>query len=543
MSDTSVLIVGGSLNGLTMALLLAHHGVPCIVVERHADTTVQYKFRGISPRSMEIYRSLGLEDEIRASRTGDQKSGAIARVSNLTSPDVQLQRNPWADTADLSATAAETCDQDRMEPILRAHAQRLGADIRFGTELVDLEQNENEVVARLRGIKTAESAIITASYAVACDGVAGETRERIGVGRHGPGVLQHWMNLIFEADLQPFLQGKRFTSCFVTDINASLVPREDRWLLALQYAPDRGQKPEDFGQARAEQLVRQAAGRSDVRVKLFDARAWQVSAYVADRLSKGRTFIVGDAAHSMPPTGGFGGNTGIHDAHNLAWKLALVTKGIASPALLETYDSERRPIAEGTLAQSLARLAAWFKNLGDRLPPPAKIVDDSAVILGQCYPVGAFTPRDGAASELFEDPRTPRKGPGSRAPHMLLRRERSSVPVHDLVGRQWLLLIGAEGEQWEAVAPSLAHESRIDLRGVRLNHDDHDAQSRLLDAYDVDARGAVLIRPDGVIAWRAQSGSANAADALRAGIGRVLAPFIPDAEGQRIASHGIPPHL
>lgn len=523
MPDTSVLIVGGSLNGLTMALLLAHHGVRCVVVERQPDTTVQYKFRGISPRSMEIYRSLGIEAEIRAHRSGDQKSGEIARAPNLASPDVQFQGRPWADTADLSAASAETCDQDRLEPILRAHAQRLGADIRFGTELVELEQNAREVTARVRRVNAAESQVITASYAIACDGVAGKTRERVGVGRHGPGVLQHWMNILFDANLQPVLQGKRFTSCFVTDINASIVPREDRWLLALQYAPDRGEKPEDFDQARTEHLVRRVAGREDLRVTLFDARPWQVAAYVADRFCEGRTFIVGDAAHSMPPTGGFGGNTGIHDAHDLAWKLALVIRGIASPALLETYDSERRPIAEATLAQSLARLAAWFKNLGDRLPSPPQIIDDYAVILGQCYRTGAFVPQNGAESELFEDPRAPLGRPGSRAPHVIIKQATGGVPVHDLLGNHFLLLIGTEGEGWEAVALPVARELKIDLRGIRLAREDHVAQARLRQAYGIADRGAVLIRPDGVIAWRSEGECADAAGTLRDAIRSVLA--------------------
>src|SRR6185436_17599089 len=117
MEATKVLIVGGSLNGLTTAALLAQQGVPCIVVERQTGTTVQYKFSGISPRSMEIYRSLGLESEIRARRTGDQKSGEIARAPNLSSPDIHFQGRPWADTAQLSAATAETCDQDHLEPI------------------------------------------------------------------------------------------------------------------------------------------------------------------------------------------------------------------------------------------------------------------------------------------------------------------------------------------------------------------------------------------------------------------------------------------
>src|SRR4030095_11984249 len=252
-SRTSVLVVGGSLNGLTTALLLAHQGVDCIVVERHPNTTVQYKFRGISPRSMEIYRGLGIQDDIRAHLTGDQKAAEIARAKNLSDPNVQWLGKPWADRADLSAATAETCDQDHLEPILRAHAQRLGADIRFNTEFISFEQGAHEVRCALRDLRTGTEESITASYLVAADGVGGHTRETLGIGSHGPGELQHWMNLIFETDLKPNLQGRPFTSCFVTDVNGSMVPREDRWLLAVQYFPDRGERPEDFDQARTEE--------------------------------------------------------------------------------------------------------------------------------------------------------------------------------------------------------------------------------------------------------------------------------------------------
>ncbi len=523
MPDTSVLIVGGSLNGLTLGLLLAQRGVRCMVVERHDSTTVQYKFRGISPRSMEIYRALGLEAEIRAHRTGDQKSGEIARARNLSSSVVQFLPNPWADSADLTAAAAETCDQDRLEPLLRRHAERLGADIRFGTELIELEQDRHEVRARIRKVGTDQPQLITAAYAIACDGLAGQTRDCIDIGRHGPGVLQHWMNLIFEADLQPELQGKRFTSCFVTEVNASILPREDRWLLALQYSPDRGEKPEHFDQSRTEQLVRKAAGRDDVRVKLFDARPWEVTAYVADRFCRGRVFIVGDAAHTMPPTGGFGGNTGIHDAHNLAWKLALVTQGRASPALLQTYDTERRPIAEGTLAQALARLGAWFKNLGDRLPPPAPMVGDMAVILGQRYHEGAFVGEDGAASDVFEDPKAPSGRPGLRAPHLMIRQGARDIGIHDCIGTGFLLLTGPGGEAWERAASSVARETKIDLKSIRLEMEDANGHERLHHAYHVDTDGAVLIRPDGVIAWRGgRESPADPARTLRDALERVL---------------------
>jgi putative polyketide hydroxylase len=519
-TNTSVLIVGGSLNGLTAALLLAHHGVSCVVVERHSETTVQYKFRGISPRSMEIYRELGAEEDIRAYRTGDQKAGEIARAKNLADPNIPWLGKPWADTADFSAATAETCDQDRLEPILRTHAERLGADVRFDTELIDFEQDVLGVRCVVRDLTSGVEDRVTAAYLVAADGVSGQTRERLGIGRHGPGPLQHWMNLIFETDLQPFLQGRRFTSCFVTDVNAAVVPRDDRWLLSLQYSPEAGERPDDFDQVRTEDLVRRAAGRPDVRVRLFDARPWEVSAGIADRFSEERTFLIGDAAHSIPPTGGFGGNTGIHDAHNLAWKVAFVLNRAADASLLDTYDVERRHAAERTLAQALARLAAWFKDPTHHLPPTEPIVDDHAVIFGHLYREGALIPEGNIAETEFEDPRRPSGRPGSRAPHLMLNRGGDRVPIHDLFGQQFVVLAGANGAPWcDAVAGMTRSQSptlscfRISERGEVADVDGQFARR-----YGIAAAGAVLLRPDGFIAWR----TPHASNTPEADLRRVL---------------------
>jgi 2-polyprenyl-6-methoxyphenol hydroxylase-like FAD-dependent oxidoreductase len=528
-----VLIIGGSLNGLTTALLLAHHGVPCTVVERHPATTVQYKFAGISPRSMEIFRSLGIEDEIRAHKTGDQKSGQIARAKNLVDPDVHFMGLPWAGTSDFSATTAETCDQDRLEPILRAHAEQLGADVRFGTELVALEAGETEVRARVRELATGREEAITAAYAIAADGTGGKTYERLGLARRGPGVLQHWMNLIFHTDLQPVLAGRKITSAFVTDVNGSIVPREDRWLLAVQYQPERGERPSDFDQARTAELVRKAAGRDDVQVELFDARSWDVAAYTLERFRKGRVFFVGDAAHAMPPTGGFGGNTGIHDAHNLAWKLALVLAGKADPALLDSYDTERRFVAERTLGQSLARLAAWFKDTGNRLPPPEPIADDLAVTFGPRYPVGALVPEadagaddDGdaptAVANAFEDPRTPSGRPGIRAPHFELQHSGKRMPIHDVFGKSFTLLVAAQGHAWPAAALDVARQRGLELSVLRINVDATDVDGRFAKTYGVTDTGAVLIRPDGIVAWRSRSAPTDPTSALGEALSAIL---------------------
>ena len=465
-STTSVFIVGGGLNGLSTALLLAKRKVACTVVERHPTTSIQYKFRGISPRSMEIYRSSGIDEEIRAHRTGDQKSGALARVKNLADHNVTWMDQPWAETSDISPVSAETCDQDVLEPILRRHAERLGADIRFNTELIEVEQNEDAVVAYIRDRGTGREDVVYASYLVVADGANGNIRPKLGIERHGPGPLQHWINVIFDTDLSPELQGRRITSVFVQDINGTLVPREgsSRWSMAVQYVPEQGEKVEDFTPERCAQLVRKGAGRTDTKAEIMDIRPWEMATYLADRYSTGRAYLVGDTAHVIPPTGGFGGNTGIHDAHNLAWKLDAVMRGVAGPALLGTYELERRPVAERTLAQALARLQAWFKDPGKKLPSPEKIIDDHWVIFGHLYKGGVLiAERSSNMEEPFEDPQKPSGRPGSRAPHVFLDRAGRRISTLDLFDGQWVLLTGAEGSAWISAANKIPAAAEFSL--------------------------------------------------------------------------------
>jgi putative polyketide hydroxylase len=502
-----VVIVGGSLNGLTATVLLSQLGVRCLVVERNPATTVQYKFAGLSPRSMEIFRGAGLEETIRAHRTGDQKSGQIARARNLADPNVAFMGTPWSDTHDLSTATAETCDQNRLEPLLRAQAERLGAEIRLNTVLETFEQDRDAVTCTLVDRASGDVETLEAEWLIAADGVASPVRERLGVRQVGPGPLQHWMNLIFRTDLEPFLQGRRITSCFVTDVNGSIVPRGDRWLLAVPYLKDRGETPRDFDQARTAELVRRAAGRTDVRADLFDARDWTVAAYVVDRFKVGRVFLVGDAAHAIPPTGGFGGNTGIHDVHNLAWKLAFVLNGWTGTNLLDTYDTERRFVAERTLGQALARLSPWFEDPAKRLPPAAALLDDLWVIFGQCYPTGALLAEPEPLPDLgFENLRAPSGRPGARAPHFAVMRSGEETPIHDLFGRRFRLL--SRSPAWIAAATNLAKSreglAAVPLEGTADRGEAPNRADRFPALYGVDADGAVLVRPDGVIAWRSK---------------------------------------
>ncbi len=522
-THTSVLIAGGGLNGLTTAVLLAHHGVKCLLVERHPGTSIQYKFAGISPRSMEIYREIGVEEDIRAHRTGDQQAGGIARGKTLCDPDMQwMMESAWPDVTGLSPASPATCDQHVLEPILRAHAGRRGADVRFGTELISIAQRPDGIDGVIRDRASGATEAVHADYVVAADGANGTLREQLGIPATGPGVLQHWMNIIFETDMSPFIQGKRFTSCFVTSVNATFTPREDgRWLLALQYDPVR-EGPESFDADRCRELVRKGAGRSDVRAELTDARAWTVAACVANRFREGRAFLVGDAAHLMPPTGAFGGNTGIHDAHNLAWKLAYVLNGSADSSLLDSYDAERRPVVVHTLEQALARLQAWFKDPQGRLPAPVEIVDGYDVVLGQRYPEGAFVPEPGDDGAAFERARQLSGKPGTRAPYFDLEQEGRQIPVQDLFGTGFVLLTGAGGDAWLAAADRINRTSRLPLRGYRaFTSAPARGEVGWHERYGVAGDGAVLVRPDGFVAWRSQDKPAEPVAALLDAVARI----------------------
>jgi putative polyketide hydroxylase len=517
-TNTSVLIVGGSLNGLTAALLLAHRKVPCLVVERHPRTSLQYKFRGISPRSMEIYRNLGIEGEIRACDVVDE-SAAIARMKNLADSKVSWHEIPWSEAGDVSPTSPAVCDQDQLEPILRAHAERLGAEVRFNTELVDFKQDEQGITACIRSGVSERGETVRASYLIAADGTAGTMRQTLGIKRHGPGVLQHWMNVIFDADLKTTLEGRAIRSVFVTDINGTFVPRDrGRWLMAVQYVPGQGQRPEDFTDEYCLELIRRGAGRPDLKVQIVDTRPWDAAAEVADVFAVGRAFLVGDTAHVMPPTGGFGGNTGIHDVHNLAWKLDAVLRGAAGPRLLDTYDEERRPVVEATMAQSLTRLQAWFKDPSKRLPPPGRIIDDDWVIFGYRYRAGALVNKtEDAAGQVFENPHEPSGLPGSRAAHMVVvERGGELVSTIDLFSGQWVLLAGPKGGAWTAAGRSdLARVFALHCYRVGPDADLREADNHWETAYGVSAEGAVLIRPDGFIAWRARDSKVDPVTALR----------------------------
>jgi hypothetical protein len=246
-----------------------------------------------------------------------------------------------------------------------------------------------------------------------------------------------------------------------------------------------------------------------------------MAAVVAERFRAGRCFLIGDAAHLMPPTGAFGGNSGIHDAHNLAWKLAMVVRGEADARLLDSYDAERRPVIAATLAQALARLQQWFKDPAGRLPPAVAIVDDYDVVFGQRYDTGAFVLEGTPPQRPFEPFAELSGRPGTRAPHLVVERGAERISMLDLFGRCFVLLAGDAAWRRAAAAVSERQGIALDCHIVGSGEDLRDPERRWPAAFGIGSSGAVLVRPDGFVAARWPDGN-DAERKLSEGVGRLM---------------------
>jgi putative polyketide hydroxylase len=278
-----------------------------------------------------------------------------------------------------------------------------------------------------------------------------------------------------------------------------------RWVFGTGLSPQYGESLADFPEERVVALVREAAGLADVAVSLrpqipgtdLKVLGFAIGAQVAQQYRLGRIFLVGDAAHIVPPTGGLGANTGIQDAHNLAWKLAAVVQGEAGPALLNTYQDERRPVGLLTMEQALAR---WGARIGEGAEEQTTaLLDYTAVAFGYRYESAAVI---GAPADVRPAlPITELTGqPGTRAPHVWLERDDQRLSTIDLYGRSYVLLAGADGSAWVDAARSIA-DTGVEAYRIGGDGDFADAEGRWAEAYGVTDRGAVLVRPDGFVAW------------------------------------------
>jgi putative polyketide hydroxylase len=404
---------------------LRHFGVECTVVEKHVSTLDFPKGRRVNTRTVEILRQWGLEAAVADVSLPRAESLFVFEGDTLLAADFQRRELPGDEVNPASPTRELICSQERLEPVLRAQAKDRGVDLQFSTEFVGFTQDADGVSADV--VADSGRVSVRARYLVAADGGQGRTRDALGIGRSGPGTFGHRLSVLVEANLATRMNQRQSAIYWLRQpLPGSLfiaVDNKTRWLFVVPYEPD-AEPGEPLTERRCIDLVRGGLGDDSVELHYLGHRVWQPTALVADRYLSGRVFLAGDAAHLTTPEGGLGMNCGVADAHNLAWKLAGVLAGWASPRLLDSYRAERRPHA----------VACVEASLGPARPPNP--ID--GLVLGHVYQSAVIT-NDRTAPPTTRDPvgdYLPAGRPGHRAPHLLARRRTINAgPVRPRVRR------------------------------------------------------------------------------------------------------------
>jgi 2-polyprenyl-6-methoxyphenol hydroxylase-like FAD-dependent oxidoreductase len=540
--EVPVLIVGGSLVGLANAMFLAHHGVETLSVEKHEGTAIHPRAGYFHLRTIELMRIAGIESRVRAAALQlYEPDGGLNAVETLAGKEIaNYIPNINADVADVSPARRLFMPQQVLEPILLERARELGARFEYATELVHLEQDGDGVTATVRDTHTLVERTIRAQYLVACDGNRSPIREDLGIAMRGHGLLSRSVTIYFRADCSHALRGRNLGVIYVHNPQLRGFFRLEKtglggFLVVFTVGdinePGARYVADIATDELAVQMVRDAVGEPDLEVHIEDVDRWRAVADVADTFQAGRVFLAGDAAHTMPPTGGFGGNTGIQDAHNLAWKLALVIKGQADPVLLDSYDAERQPAGAQAVEQAYNRYVLRSDpDLG--LEGVHEAIPDMHVEFNR-YRSRAVLPDAGDVDDGAPDinPRQCFGRPGTRAPHVVLERGDEIISTLDLFGNGFVLLAGPDGGGWLEATRAVTEHAGVELtallveraggRGELVDHPADDV-APFWTAYGIEPSGASLVRPDGYVGWRQAAYEPDAAERLGAALGAIL---------------------
>lgn len=578
--STPVLVIGAGPSGMVAALCLARRGVDCIVVERREGPETHPKAHELSARSIEILHELGFGyDELAAEASPAEDAAKILFCGTIGEEfgciDLRAGGTGRKYREHLEAPMPYlNVSQVELEKVVR---ERVSASPRIQVlhhyQWESFEQDGEGVSSKITDRGTGETFTIRSRYVVCADGAGSRSRKALGIEMKGPDKLLDVVNAYFQADLRHVVRtrGKLYFIFSPKAPGSVFIAHhvEKRWVFHLPVATP-NEKIEEYTPEVMVKKIKAALGRDDVDIQVTSMSHWRMTAQVADRFRSGRVFLIGDAAHRFPPTGGLGMNSGIGDAHNLAWKLAMVLEGRAAPGLLDSYEAERRPVvqtncdesrlnfermnevaeafgievedarwvneklASATMRALPAPLRAWTERqvqlVGESIlsryhrdPSVRERVlsaiaqqrshfDRIGLDLGYTYEEGAILP-DGTPAPENDDrvsSYVPSTRPGARFPHFWLDgngRRRSSRSMIDY-GASTLLLgaaVAARPEDLEALGEV---EARRGVRLFRLGSADipacHRAAVHTMSQIEPD--GALLIRPDGHVAWRQQRG-------------------------------------
>jgi putative polyketide hydroxylase len=530
-----VLIVGAGAGGLSASTLLAHHGIQSILVERRREIFIYPKARNLTFRSLEILRSVGLGPTVNAAADHISNMVSKHRLSDAeATPVLGADSFPSAEAVS-PEPFGKYCPQSKLEPILLAESRRLGCDIRYGVELASLRQHDAGVVSTIKDLDSGASQVVHADYLIAADGTHSHVRRELGIRTSGFGRLPIFVVFIyFRAPWRQFVpdlgdgDGVQINNDDVTGI--LLAAQGDLAVFVHTYFPSRGETVDRFTPEWCRKLILKAVG-TPIDIEIVDIAPWQPYEQVAEQFRCERVFLIGDSAHTMPPFKGGGANTAIASAHNLAWKLAAVLNGIADPALLDTYQAERRPVGLFAARQSLTGPGASFIELGDDRPtlPAGEERPFFYMIAGYKYRSRAVVTNEPAPSDADQMQLVGGEQlhgePGTRLPHTWVQRGGERVSTLDLHDGGLRLFTGAGGAPWVSAAGSVSASLGVPIDVYRIGPEEaiQDLDGRWAQLTGLSPEAALLVRPDDFVGWRADSLPSSPADELHTVIRQIFA--------------------
>lgn len=581
--ETDVLVVGSGPAGSSAALFLSTLGIPNIMITKYRWTANTPRAHITNQRTMEIFRDVGIEDQVLAEATPHEMIGDTVFCTSLAGEEIGRILT-WgthpARHADYElASPSLNCDipQTYLEPIMVKNATMRGTQTQFSTEYLSHTQDDDGVSVRVLNRLTGREYTIRAKYLIGADGARSKVAADIELPMEGQMDIAGSMNITFKADLAKLVDHRPSVLYWVVQpgsniggIGAGLVRMVrpwNEWLITWGFDISRG-VPE-FTEEDALKVVRNLIGSEDLEVELTGVSLWGNNEQYATNLQSGRVFCAGDAIHKHPPSNGLGSNTSIQDSYNLAWKLAAVLRGQAGTDLLDTYTVERAPVAKQIVTranQSAREFGALFGALGiapDQTPEEMYAAIESrkdntaegakkraavreamelknyefnahGVEMGQFYVSNAIK-SDGASQpvsskdpELYYEPSTV---PGARLPHVWVGNAREKFSTHDLAEyTQFTLFTGITGQGWIEAAEAVSENLNIPIKVVVIG-----PGQEYTDLYfdwerirGVQEDGAVLVRPDKHVGWRVQNLPENPADSLRTALSSMMSTTIPE---------------
>jgi 2,4-dichlorophenol 6-monooxygenase len=582
--ETDVLVVGSGPAGAAAALFLATYGTSTLLVTKYNRLSDSPRAHITNQRTMETMRDVGVEDRLMREATPWELMGNTTFCTSLAGEELGRIPSWGTDTVRHANYELQSpctmldAPQTITEPIMVSAAQERGARVRFDTEYLSHTQDADGVTTVVRDRLTGADYAIRSRYLVGADGARSKVAADLGLPFEGPGAVGGSMSIIFEADLSRFVAHRPSVLYWMLQPGAEregvglgvlrMIKPWHEWMLMWGYEVAAG--PPTFTDEFIRELAVKLVGTDDFAMRVKSASPWTVNHQFAKSIARGRVFCAGDAVHRHPPTNGLGSNTSIQDAYNLAWKLAHVVNGAASPALLDTYDVERAPIARQIVERANKSIVDTGRILGaleltdttdvakleqqldlrkapgpdgervraalrDAIAYKAYEFDAHGVEHNHRYASAAIVP-DGTPEpeftrdrELFAQPTT---WPGAKLPHTWVTEGGIRTSTLDLVGHgAFSVVTGIGGADWLEAASQLSEKLSVAITPVSIGPGQpyEDPYGTWADLREISDGGVLLVRPDLHVAARHIAAPASAqeahswlADALAAVLHREL---------------------